>query len=203
MSQAMSTDLRRIAAGSAETTVMVWDAERGEYEDSLLVCHSGFVNCVAVSANGRRVASGAVDSTVRIWNTETGEVISSPLTEHDHMVTHVALNANGSRVVSRTYTRVIYVWDVEAAECVLQDRECIWEDACERYLGDDVDDKEVQCMSDVKVDTNRDAIIQEGAGDRNILGTIESITAYAVSECGSIDAIGTNFGSVFIFRVVR
>jgi len=64
---AFSADGRRIASGSWDTTVKVWDATTGEVEKTL-AGHSDGVNAVAFSADGRRIASGSWDDTVKLWD---------------------------------------------------------------------------------------------------------------------------------------
>jgi WD40 repeat protein len=68
---ALSPDGRRAVSGSHDTTLKVWDLERGR-ELRKLEGHSHWVNTVAVSPDGRRAVSGSVDQTLRVWDLETG-----------------------------------------------------------------------------------------------------------------------------------
>jgi hypothetical protein len=68
-SVAWSPDGRRIASGSWDNTVRVWDAESGR-ELRTLRGHTGSVESVAWSPDGRRIASGSMDYTVRIWGAD-------------------------------------------------------------------------------------------------------------------------------------
>jgi WD40 repeat protein len=63
---AMSANGKRVASGSDDYTVKIWDAETGE-ELRTLSGHSDWVRAVAVSADGRKVVSGSADNTVKIW----------------------------------------------------------------------------------------------------------------------------------------
>jgi serine/threonine protein kinase len=84
---AWSPDGRRIASGSADQTVRVWDAANGGY---LLTYrgHADEVTAVAWSPDGRRIASGSSDDTVRVWNVplstqgETGELSTGQAVAH-------------------------------------------------------------------------------------------------------------------------
>jgi dipeptidyl aminopeptidase/acylaminoacyl peptidase len=72
---ACSRDGRRLATGSEDRTIKLWDTTTGE-EVFTLRGHTGGVLCVAFSPDGRRIASGGWDRTVRVWDT-------SPPASHD------------------------------------------------------------------------------------------------------------------------
>ena len=63
---AWSPDGRRIASGSTDETVQVWDASNGGNVHTYRG-HSSSVQAVAWSPDGRRIASGSGDNTVRVW----------------------------------------------------------------------------------------------------------------------------------------
>ena len=62
----------RIASGSFDNTVQVWDAKTGK---RLLTYrgHTNTVFSVAWSPDGTRIASGSDDSTVQVWDAKTGK----------------------------------------------------------------------------------------------------------------------------------
>jgi WD40 repeat protein/predicted Ser/Thr protein kinase len=70
-----SPDGTRIATGSADTTIKIWNALTGE-EFSTLEGHSGSVEAVTFSPDGLRIASGGDDQTIRIWDALTGTEMS-------------------------------------------------------------------------------------------------------------------------------
>ena len=56
----------RIASGSSDGTVQVWDATTGQHIFTYRG-HSGSVNTVAWSPDGTRIASGGNNETVQVW----------------------------------------------------------------------------------------------------------------------------------------
>ena len=59
----------RIASGSADNLVKVWDAESNEYKClSTLSGHLSYVLSVAWSPDGQKIASGSADYRIRIWD---------------------------------------------------------------------------------------------------------------------------------------
>jgi WD40 repeat protein/tRNA A-37 threonylcarbamoyl transferase component Bud32 len=65
---ACSPDGRRLATGSDDQTIKLWDTTTGE-ELFTLRGHTGGVICVAFSPDGQRIASGSWDRTLRVWDT--------------------------------------------------------------------------------------------------------------------------------------
>ena len=67
-SVAFSPDGTRIASGSDDNTVRLWDAATGQPVGDPLTGHTDAVTSVAFSPDGTRIASGSVDNTVRLWD---------------------------------------------------------------------------------------------------------------------------------------
>src|SRR5689334_2355689 len=73
---AVSPDSRRIASGSRDRTVKLWDAATGRLLRTL-TGHRDAVLSVSFSADGATVYSGSRDGTVKAWVVETGRLLST------------------------------------------------------------------------------------------------------------------------------
>ena len=83
---AFSPDGTRIASGSDDNTVRLWDAATGQPIGHPLTGHTDAVSSVAFSPDGTRIASGSGDNTVRLWDAATGQPVGDPLTGHTDAV---------------------------------------------------------------------------------------------------------------------
>ncbi|MEO2163470.1 MAG: WD40 repeat domain-containing serine/threonine-protein kinase, partial [bacterium] len=88
----------RIASGSGDKTLRIWDAATGTSLQTLEGHESG-VTSVAWNSAGTRIVSGSFDNTLRIWDAATGTSLQT-LEGHGREVTSVAWNPAGTRIVS-------------------------------------------------------------------------------------------------------
>ncbi|KAL0945602.1 hypothetical protein HGRIS_014986 [Hohenbuehelia grisea] len=109
-------DSTRIASGSNDKTIRLWDAATGEQIGAPLSGHASDVTSVTFSPDGNRIASGSDDKTIRLWDAATGEQIGAPLSGHDRLVASVAFSPDGTRIASGSYDNTIRLWDAATGE---------------------------------------------------------------------------------------
>ena len=104
-----SPDGKRIASGSRDATVKVWDATDGG-NPYTYTGHTDTVFSVAWSPDGKRIASGSADKTVQIWNAVDGGNVAT-YRGHADTVQSVAWSPDGKRIASGSWDKTVQVWD--------------------------------------------------------------------------------------------
>ena len=109
---AFSPDGSRLAAGSYDGRVRVWEASSGE--ELAHIKHGGWVQAVAFSPDGAQVATGGSDDTVRLWDASSGEELVR--VEHRSGVLAVAFSPDGGRLATGSYDGTARLWDRASGE---------------------------------------------------------------------------------------
>ena len=94
ISLAFGPDGHRLAVGSADGTVQLWDPDTGQPMGAALAGHTDNVDGVAFSPNGTGWPAPVDDHTLRIWDLDT------VLTGHTDQVFAVAFSPDGHRIAS-------------------------------------------------------------------------------------------------------
>ena len=113
-SVAYNHDGSRLASGSGDGTIKIWDATvttDSSTPIATLSGHTGAVGSVDYNHNGTRIASGGSDSTIKIWDATAMNNIAT-LSGHISTIRSLAYNrADGTRIVSGSSDSTIKIWD--------------------------------------------------------------------------------------------
>ncbi len=111
-----SRDGTRLASGSWEQAIKVWDVESrrevGTWEVQRTNDILYFIS-VDFSPDGRRLASGFQDGTVRLWDLAAQTEVAN-LEGHTDRITSVSFSPDGALVASGSGDRTVRLWDVSA-----------------------------------------------------------------------------------------
>lgn len=106
---AYSLDGTRIASGSIDRTIRLWDAINGVHLKTL-EGHSSGVYSVVFSPDGTTIASGSHDRTIVLWDAVSGKHLVS-LAGHLGAVRSVAYCSDSTRITSGSEDCTIRIWD--------------------------------------------------------------------------------------------
>jgi len=118
-SVAFFPDGKKLASGSSDETVRMWDSKTGKAVLAPLTGHISEVESVAVSPNGKLIASVAQDGTLRIIDSDTGACPLGPIAAHSDVILSVAFSPDGSRIVTGSMDRTLKVWNVATGDLCL------------------------------------------------------------------------------------
>ncbi len=106
---AWSPEGDRIASGSSDNTVQVWNAADGRQAYTYRG-HTSAMHAVAWSPEGDRIASGSSDNTVQVWNAADGRQVYT-YRGHSGTVYAVAWSPDGKSIASGSLDNTVQVWN--------------------------------------------------------------------------------------------
>ena len=98
-----------IASASADKTVKLWDANKGEKVRNY-TGHSAVVNCLCAAKGSSTVfASGSDDRTAALWDTRSKRPVM--ILHHDYQVTSMCMSSDGSHVYTGGIDNIVRRFD--------------------------------------------------------------------------------------------
>jgi WD40 repeat protein len=119
---------RRLASGSFDQRLRIWDADTWEPVTTIDPAHNGQVTSLAWSPDGQRLVSGGNDGLVRIWDPDKGLQLNI-LRGHQGVAYGVVWQPAHDRILSGGQDGTVKVWNpqVEQAARTLNDSStCAW-----------------------------------------------------------------------------
>ncbi|KAG1855190.1 WD40-repeat-containing domain protein [Suillus subalutaceus] len=111
-------DSRRVVTCSDDTTLRIWDVQKGALVGGPFEGHRDWVRSCAISPDDRRIASGGRDKRIIIWDVESKQMVFEPLVEHTHWVESVCFSPNGKRLASGSQDCTVIVWNAETGTVI-------------------------------------------------------------------------------------
>ncbi|KAG8690437.1 hypothetical protein FRC11_011601 [Ceratobasidium sp. 423] len=115
----ISLDGTRIAAGSIDKSLHIWNTELGQRSQAVLgsstskptpVTHNLFIS-VSFSPDGSYLISSLSDGRICLWDTRTGGLALGPLHGHTDNITSLSFSHDGAYIISGSYDKTLRVWD--------------------------------------------------------------------------------------------
>jgi|GEM_PF-787108 len=109
ISVAFSPDGTKLASGSYDNTIKLWNTADGSLIRTLSG-HTNNVYSVTFSPDGTKLASGSEDNTIKLWNTADGSLLRT-LSGHTGYVNSVTFSPDGTKLASGSHDNTIKLWN--------------------------------------------------------------------------------------------
>ncbi|KAF8751911.1 hypothetical protein RHS01_08525 [Rhizoctonia solani] len=125
---AASPHSSRVASGSSDGTVCVWDLRTGKLVLGPLKGHDDYVWSVVYTPDGTCIVSCSDDRIIRIWDAQTGSTVNKPLTGHTDGIRAVTVSPDSRLIASGSRDHSVRLWDLQSGILVGKplDRHTSW-----------------------------------------------------------------------------
>ncbi|MGB0383596.1 MAG: CHAT domain-containing protein [Ardenticatenaceae bacterium] len=111
-SVAISPDGKRLASGSQDGIIRLWDLESPSNSHQILK-QPKWVSAVAFTPDGNMLISGSADNTIRLWDLTNSPPTSRIFAKLNDWVNSVAISPDGRLLAAAGYENIIRVWSIE------------------------------------------------------------------------------------------
>ncbi|EUC63325.1 vegetative incompatibility protein HET-E-1, putative [Rhizoctonia solani AG-3 Rhs1AP] len=115
----LSQDGTRIATGSTDGSINVWDSEKGYKVLGPLRGQSKPTISIAYSPDGTRIISASEANTICVWDTQNGNLLVGPFGERDRSPTIIVFSTDGTRIVSGFLDGTVFIWEAQTGDVVV------------------------------------------------------------------------------------
>ena len=201
-SAGFSPDGKRVATGSWDGTVKLWNTDTAKVDLKFIASKGEYVHSVVFSPDGVNLLTGSDDATAKLWDAKTGDVVRSFPAEgakdgHTDSVRSARFSADGKRVVTASADKTAKIWDVATGACLKTLAGHDWE---LRSAVFSQDGNRVITASDDKTARIWDA--DTGAELLVLAGHTASVTAVAFTPDGARAATGSEDNAIKLWDAV-
>lgn len=115
---AISADGTRIASGSCDSTLRIWNASSGDSVAVLQHPYNSAVAPVTFSPDGERILSCS-SNTALLWDVTTGQEVSRSKARDWSIASVESFSPDGARIASVSYDHIIRIWDATTGSTLL------------------------------------------------------------------------------------
>src|SRR3989339_731220 len=118
ISIAFSPDGMKIASGSYDETIKLWDISIGNVINTFSG-HTDVIRCVAFSPDGTKLASasGYYDKTIKLWDVNSGTEIKTFI-GHTSDIYSIAFSPDGTKLASGSLDHTIKIWETNSGNLI-------------------------------------------------------------------------------------
>jgi WD40 repeat protein len=132
----VSPDGSRVATGSWDRSVKIWDAATGKVIRKLDGIHDGYINSVCFSPDGSLLLTASDDGTAKLWNAADGTPREPVLRGHAGRVRQACFSPDGSRILTVSGDKTAKVSDAATGQVLLTLEGHAWAVFCGAYSAD-------------------------------------------------------------------